>query len=992
MCSCTRELRSDFVLVRVLGAIAIVGDDDVAASPPSEPQRKLLALLAIRSGRPVAAETIRDLFDLSAGALRTTVSRLRRSLGPDVLVTQSPGYALHVETDIERFETMVADARTRTGVDAIGLRRDAIGLFAGAALGEFSDEPWALAEVARLTELRAGVVEDLVDDLIDNDVRDEALALLRVHIDEFPYRDRPRGLLMTALAESGRQTEALRAYQDYRTRLIDEVGAEPSSELQELDRLIASDEHTGGRQPVGATGRSLAGEDTGGDAGGDMAASGTPAGASVGGAATTVLLDPTLTNLPYLPNEFIGRTNELAAVGQALAKARLVTLQGPGGVGKTRLAYQCASDQADVFVDGVWVAELVDCHDVASIMQTVAGALRLPAISSPEECGDLLSGHDLLLVLDNCEHLTEEVRQVVGPLLARSGRLKLMATSRERLGVAGEHVVRIDPLAAGDSQELFRRRAEAAGAALADDEAAAIAEICSRLDGIPLAVELAAATVRYLGSAELVGRLDDRFEILRNGARGSVAGRHQSLRTAVDSSYEALDDQAKTFFRRLSVFGREFPLSAAEAVAGDLEASPLHLVEEMVDRSLLRSITNKGRTAFMMLETLRQYGADRLADDGEFESAIAAHVEWCFATAERLAASAFGSNEVVALDDLVALSPNLRLAINRLLSAGDATRAGDLVLVVEDLTYASNALAELIGPVADAGAINGHPERRRLLAIELTRQAVSRTTEKRAPIAIELIRELQPDDPGAMQLPTLLISSALGEGPDQDFFGLVAARADALPNTAERARLLSAIGLGRFYGSDAPDDFAPIEAAVAAATQAGMKRLAVAAASMACLAGLRQGRPGEGARLARPILADFEALGHPSIMSNGLVAMYTESALQAGLGPADHMLAIRQAGPNLTGDFNRLGLCLARLVQHHGHGSLAVRALGACAESHRSGFSGRQREQILDNARQQLSSRDIDTLLATGAVSETTDLYREMWAALEPVMSAPSRK
>lgn len=956
-----------FVFVRVLGTVAVVGDDGVGVQPPSEPQRKLLALLALRAGRPVASETICDLFDLSSGALRTTVSRLRRSLGAEVLVTESPGYALRCDTDVERFEALIADARTQPAAEAIELRRAATQLFSGPALGEFSDEPWAIAEVARLTELRAGVIEDLVGGLISSGSHDEALAHLHVHIDEFPYRDRPRGQLMGALAQTGRQTEALRAYQEYRTRLINDIGAEPSPELQELDRMIATDEYLAGLSGDGRSGESPALERA---------------------VASTAVADPSMTNLPYLPNEFVGRTDELAAVGKALAQARLVTLQGPGGVGKTRLAYRCASDQAELFADGVWVAELVDCTDVSAIMRTISEALRLPAVSSAAECAELLSGHDLLLVLDNCEHIADEVRQVVEPLLAHSARLKLITTSRVRLAITGEHVIRVDPLSDGEAQELFLRRAESAGATLDDGEAEAIAEICARLDGIPLAVELAAATIRYLGSAELADRLDDRFELLKDGPRGSVAGRHESLRTAVDSSYDSLDDETKTFFRRLAVFGRDFPVAAAEAVANDLDASPLQLLSELVDRSLLRSTAGQGRARFTMLETLRQYGNDRLAELGELETAIATQVDWCFTVAEQLAANAFGSSEVASLNELVALSGNLRLAINRLLSAGNARRAGDLVLTVEDLTYAANSLADLVGPVSDAGAIESHPERRRLLAIELTRQSVSNRTDGRGPVAIELVRDIQPDDPGAMQLPALLISTALGEGPGQEFLNRVTERARELPNTAERARLLSAVGLGLFYGAEAPTDFAPIEEAVQAATQAGMKRLAVAAASMACLAGLRQGRPGEGALLARPILADLEELSHPSIMSNGLVAMYTESAIQAELAAGDQVLAIRQAGPNLRGDFNRLGLCLARLVQHHGHDQLAIRAIGACADSHRSVFSARQRERILDAVTDTLTAREIEALLAAGAVSEPTDLYREMWAALAPIMAA----
>lgn len=948
------------VLITVLGPIAATLSDGARFEPPSESQRKLLALLAIRAGRAVASDTICDLFELTPGAVRTTVSRLRKALG-EVVVTEVQGYALHAETDVQLFQRLVSTAKTASSSEAAALRTQALELFGGPALDEFSDEPWAVAEVTRLTELRSAVVEDLVEGYIADGEHDVAIDHLHRHLLENPYRDRPHELLMQALALSGRQVEALRSFQDYRNRLIDEVGVEPAAAISEMDRLISMGElNAADHGSADTTTRVLA----------------------------PVAPNAAVSNLHFPPNEFVGRQEEIAEVGHALAQSRLVTLSGPGGVGKTRLAYRVAAEQIDTFSDGAWVAELVSCEDANDIIRTIADVFGLSDVDSPEHCAAQLSGHDLLLVLDNCEHLTSELATILEMLLSRTARLRILATSRVRLGVVGEQSVTIAPLRTTEAQDLFMRRAAAAGAEFSDADTEAIRDICQRLDGIPLALELAAATSRMMSPIELLERLEDRFEILKGGPRGSVAGRHESLRAAVDSSYETLDQATQTFFRRVSVFAGDFPLSGAEAMADDLAGGAFDLIAELVDRSLLTVQTESGRSRYRLLETLRQYGVDRLEELGEKPDAIERHVTWCFDYVEQLARKAFGSSEAASLHELVASAANFRLALGRLVEGGDLLRAGDLVLRFEDFAYASHTLAGLVAPMIEAGVAEAHPERRRLLAIELIRRGTTTgNTTTRLSLATELSRAIAVEDPGPMHLSVLLIATALRTGPDNDFIAEAIERANSETNTAERARLLTAAGLGLYYGEQVPNDLDLVKEAVASAQGAGMKRLTVAAASMACIGGLRLERPLVGAELARPFLEDLKTLGQDSIMSNGLISMYTEAAIQSDLPPDEHLAAIRHAGSTLRGDFNKLGQALARLVQHHGETQLAVRALGACDATGRSGFSTRQRTVILELAKQTLDDREIEALLAAGAVSETTDLYREMWAVLEPLMS-----
>ena len=701
-------------------------------------------------------------------------------------------------------------------------------------------------------------------------------------------------------------------------------------------------------------------------------------------------MDTGLSNLPVAANDLIGREDEAAELTQLLAEARLVTLTGPGGVGKTRLSYSVAEAQLPKFADGVWVAELAATKNLTSVLSTVSETLRIPPAATAERLAELVGGQSLLIVLDNCEHVVDDVAELCGELLAHCSRLKILASSRERIGLQNEHIYRVEPLGtSGAAEELFVQRAKEIGVEIDLADMPSVSEICQKLDGIPLAVELAAATTRVLAPGDMTAHMDNSFDLLGGSRRGRGKGRHQTLQAAIDWSYSSLDNTQKILFRRLSAFHGGIPLDGATWMAADLGAPALIILGDLVDRSMLSAETRGRRRRYVPLEVLRQYGRDRLDDEDERQDVVELHAQWCENLIAQTAADAFGAEESRLIGALVDETSNIRVAISRLIDSGQAERAADLALGLEDFAYAASVLAQLVEPVVVSGAADQHLERQRLMSIELIRRSTSDGSDGRASLAAELANGLRDEDPGAMQIPVLLISNALKQATDPSHMIRLAERARSIEDPAERARLLIAALLGTFYADDLPKQTERVTEALEAAEAAGMKRLLIPAASMACLGGLAAGTPREATDMARPILEHLDELPNASIMSSGLITMYTEAAVQAELSVEGQLAALSRLGPTLEGDFDRVGLALARVIERHGDPELAVRAVGACASKTRSEFSTRQRETILTSATSRLGEAKITQLLAQGAGSERSDLYREMWAAVSALTAAP---
>jgi predicted ATPase/class 3 adenylate cyclase len=396
-------------------------------------------------------------------------------------------------------------------------------------------------------------------------------------------------------------------------------------------------------------------------------------------------LDARSNNLPIQLTSFIGRAREITEVKRLLAGARFVTLTGSGGAGKTRLALQVAADVVEGYADGVWLAELAPITDPALVPKTVASALTVPeqpGRDMTDTLVDALRTKSLLLVLDNCEHLLAACADLTAALLRVCPQVRILATSREGLGVPGEALWRVPSLSVPedirhlppseelvlyDAVRLFVDRAvmTAPSFAVTNENAPAVAQVCQRLDGIPLAIELAAARVKVLAVEQIAARLDDRFRLLTGGSRMGLP-RHQTLRAAIDWSYQLLSEKERVLLRRLSVFTGGWTLEAAEAVCarGSVEAANvLDLSTSLVDKSLVLAETQGGAARYRLLETVRQYGLDKLLESGEVDDARRQHREWYLGLAEKASPDLIGPRSEVWLDRLEAEHDNLRAAL-----------------------------------------------------------------------------------------------------------------------------------------------------------------------------------------------------------------------------------------------------------------------------------------------------------------------------------------
>ena len=407
------------------------------------------------------------------------------------------------------------------------------------------------------------------------------------------------------------------------------------------------------------------------------------------------------TNLPVQLSSFVGRDGQLTQLRELLAENRVVTLTGAGGVGKTRLAIQVAAAMAGEFSDGVWYVDLAPITDPELVAVTVARALGLPDQPGRSTMDTLLRfvrDRQMLVVLDNCEHLLDASAELVVALLSGAGRLALLATSREAIGVAGEVSWRVPSLSLdGEAIELFTDRARHARPdfTLTDGNASAVGEICARLDGVPLAIELAAARVRALSLTEILDSLHDRFRLLTGGARTAVR-RQQTLRASVDWSHALLTGPERVLFRRLAVFLGGFDLDAAQAIAGSGEVARYQVLDQLsllVDKSLVVADDSGGRTRYRLLETVRQYAAEKLGESGEADAVRSRHRDYYTALAAVLDAPA-GSDYEQRVEQAETEIDNLRAAFGWSRENSDVELALALASSLQPLWEARGRLRE----------------------------------------------------------------------------------------------------------------------------------------------------------------------------------------------------------------------------------------------------------------------------------------------------------
>jgi predicted ATPase/DNA-binding SARP family transcriptional activator len=846
----------------VLGPLEVVADGrDLTPARPK--QRALLALLLLRRNEVVSSDELIEALwggsppETAQTALHGHVSALRKLLGAEAIETRAPGYLLRLapeRLDLGRFEALIEQARPEQRAERRAeLLRSALALFRGEPLADFRYEAFAREEIARLEELRVAALEERIQAELELERHGELVPELERLVTAHPLRERLRVQLMLALYRSGRQADALYAYQEGRRILVEELGLDPGPALQELERRILQQDPVLGlaapeNRPTGTVSflftdiegstrllhelgaqyadaleahrrllrTAFAGHrghevDTQGDAFFIAFASATDAVACAveaqralarhswpedkelrvrmglhtcearptsegyvgigvhraaricaAGHGGQVLLSQTTrellveepvedvdlrdlgphrlkdltqperifqvvaaelgqefppldtldarpTNLPTQPTALVGRERELGEARERLLREdiRLLTFTGPGGTGKTRLALQVAAEVVEQFPAGTFFVGLAPIADPELVVPAIARALSVresAGRSVAETLEDYLRERKLLLLIDNFEHVVTGA-PAVADLLAAAPWLKVLATSREPLHLAGERVyavppldlppdVSVDALAANEAVALFVERAQAIRPdfELRETNALAVAEICRRLDGLPLAIELAAARIVLFPPAALLARLDARLKLLTAGARDQPP-RHQTLRAALDWSHDLLSEQRKALFARLAVFAGGWTLEAAEAICdGDLDV--VDGLASLLDKSLVHLEGTEEEPRFAMLETIREYGLERLDESGEAADVRRRHAEHFLAFAQTARGYARGPDEFEWLERTQLELDNIRAALGWAIESSDGELGLALAEALEPFWYRRVQLRE----------------------------------------------------------------------------------------------------------------------------------------------------------------------------------------------------------------------------------------------------------------------------------------------------------
>ncbi|WP_307814080.1 BTAD domain-containing putative transcriptional regulator [Streptomyces sp. N35] len=589
--------------------------------------RMLLARLALEGGRPVSADGLVDgLWGEqppadAANALQALVSRLRKSLrGHAAVESVGGGYRLDVteaDVDAHRFEQLAGAGRRALaagrGAEAAHKLGTALALWRGPALADVLDAPFAAPVATRLDGLRAAAVEDRFDAEIREGRSADVLADLEAAGAQAPLSERIAGLRMRALAAAGRQSDALAVYEELRTRLGDELGVDPSSDVRDVHLALLRGELEHHRTKAAA-----------------------------------------VSPLPARLTSFVGRDGELSRLAALMTASRLVTLVGPGGAGKTRLSLEAATRDPAHDRGRLHYVPLAGVSDPEQLADAVLGAIGATdaglyegggpgRTSAVERLAGLLGSGDTLLMLDNCEHLVETAAEFADQLLGRLPELRILATSREPLAITGEALFHLGPLDLPHGEPEPQEALETAAVRLFVDRAVgvrqdfvlddstldAVLRICRGLDGMPLALELAAVKLRSMNVEQIARRLDDRFRLLSSGSRTALP-RQRTLLALVEWSWDLLDEGERTLARRLSAFPGGATLDALEAVCAD-ERLPaddvLYVVGSLIEKSLVEeSAEDGGEGRYRMLETVRAYAGRRLAESAEESAAVRARL------------------------------------------------------------------------------------------------------------------------------------------------------------------------------------------------------------------------------------------------------------------------------------------------------------------------------------------------------------------------------
>ena len=649
----------------MLGSFEVRTDDGTVVDVPGARLRALLIALALEPGRVVSKATLTDWIwgenppADAANALQRLASRLRKVMPAGVLEGQTGGYRLMVSPEVVdalRFEQLIGRARQEEAPQRVGLLREALALWRGAAMQDvgLEDSKAFDAAATRLEGLRLTAMEDRFEAEVLLGHGTEVVEELTDAVTAHPLRERLVAALMRALVAAGRDSDALLTYERTREALSDALGVDPSPELSAL--------HVGLLR--GELGRREQNRKT---------------------------------NVRAELTSFVGRDADVAAVRDLIAAHRLTTLIGPGGSGKTRLATETARALIGDLPDGVWLVELAAIGADGDIAQATLTALGLrdallgvgPSADPADGLIAAIRDREALLILDNCEHVIEAAARFADRVLGECRRLRILATSREPLGITGEALWMVEPLAvptdggpaeiaSSPAIRLLRDRAGAVRKDLGVDEhtLSTMVRVCRALDGMPLAIELAAARLRTMSIDQLANRLDDRFRLLTGGSRTALP-RHKTLRAVVDWSWELLTDAERMVLRRLSVFSGGASLEAAErACAGDAveQDEVLELLTSLAEKSLL---VTEGDDAprYRMISTIKEYAADRLAETGESDLVRRAHLVYFTELAEAAEPHLRRAEQIAWLAALEVEHDNITVAMRGAIASGDAQAA-----------------------------------------------------------------------------------------------------------------------------------------------------------------------------------------------------------------------------------------------------------------------------------------------------------------------------
>lgn len=639
--------------------------------------RVLLASLLVHANETVPTyQLIDDLWEddpppSAANALQVYVSRLRKLLGPrpetngggEILSSRPGGYVLVVEPDeldATRFEALVDQGRRALQAGAFETARTkldaALGLWRGPALGDLANERFAQPHVSRLGELRLLALETRIEADLALGRHDELTAELEAIVSQHPTRERFVGQLMLARYRCGRQADALTAFRDFRAIAVNDLGIQPTGELEALQgRILRQD------PALDPTGTSSS---------------------------------PSRNNLPYISTTFVGRDYEKGELTRSVRDHSLTTITGPGGFGKTRLALEVARELQGDFDDGVWIAELDSISDERLVPHVVAQTIGVrddPETPLHDSIVDHLGSSHTLIVCDNCEHVIDATARLLQLVLDGCPNVRLLATSREPLLISGERPWRIPPLLTPDPKKpmadeqimqydavrLFAERAAPfiPQGGLTPDDAVVVAHICHGLEGIPHALELAAAQLPSLGLRRILDGLEDRLGFFT--LSHDVPRRHQTLRAAIDWSYESLDATSRRVFDRVAVFAGSFTRDAAAAVCADLdrEVDVGETLSDLARKSLLADEQTPRGPRWRMLETLRSYGRDRLRASNELDQAMRRHAMYFAELLERAEPELRGSDQKTWLQELDTDLANVRAALGWAIAVKDADTA-----------------------------------------------------------------------------------------------------------------------------------------------------------------------------------------------------------------------------------------------------------------------------------------------------------------------------